>query len=73
MEKPKNLHHLNSFQTAVNIGKRIARVTSDSIAGKRLMGTKGSILAENELLVKFEALKAKENRPKHGGAKGSSC
>jgi len=69
-DRPKDLHNLHSaFSTAVTIGKRVARVTSDSIAGKRMMNAPGSIFAENELLAKFEALKAKEQRPKHGGTK----
>lgn len=67
MEKPKNLHNLNSFQTAVNSGKRVGRVTSDSIAGKRMMNTPESILAEDEA---FMAMEAKLNKKASGcGAK----
>jgi len=73
-ERPKDLHHLknvisSSFQTAIDSGKRVRRVTSDSIEGKQMMNTPGSILATDELLCKAQALKAKENRPNHGGAK----
>lgn len=68
MEKPKNLHHQNmSFQTAVNSGKNVARVTSDSIAGKRMMNTKGSVNAEDEA---FMVMEAKLNKKASGcGAK----
>lgn len=75
MEKPKNLHHqsnagvLSFFQQGLNSGKRVNRVTSTSIAGKRMMNTKGSILVQDEARAKREALEAKERIPKHGGAK----
>lgn len=75
MDKPKNLHHQSSvdpsssFQTAVNSGKRVKRITSDSKAGRQMINTPGSILVQNELLIKFQVLKDKEQRPKHGGAK----
>lgn len=68
MEKPKNLHNQNmSFQTAVNSGKNVSRVTSDSVAGKRMMNTKGSVNAEDEA---FMAMEAKLNKKASGcGAK----
>lgn len=72
MEKPKNLHNSgfqSAFSTAINSGKGISRADADSYLGRQITSAKGSILAENELIAKFEALKSKERRPKHGGAK----
>lgn len=71
MEKPKNLHHQNrSFQEAVNIGKNVRRITSDSKAGKQMMNTKGSIFADGVSATKQWVLAQVAKLPKPGcGAK----
>jgi len=70
--KPKEFLHkatggiLNFFQEGINVGKRVARTTADSVDGRRLSSAKGSIFAEDEGRIKQEIAEQSEKTPPSG-------
>lgn len=69
--KPKILHKSNAgvlgfYQGALNSGKRVKRVTSGSMDGKKLMSAKGSISADLEMIIKNLVIVQKTQLPKPG-------